>query len=97
MSYICGKFICENLGLLKEHGGMTSFSCKNQILENWVHWNAGIHYMKLREIAKNCAGLFKFHLLLSFKFTWKWEPVQKMDGYWSVRNLLWSISGPQAL
>ena len=48
----------------------------------------------LREFAwncKNCTGLFRFHLLLSSKFTGKWKTIQKMDVNWFFRNFLWSI------
>ena len=68
------------------------------IVVEWLHFHVKIKYLKPECIeirkyitwiawsCKNCVGLFKFNLLLSYKFTTKWKAIQKMDGNWSVEK-----------
>ena len=90
------EFFFENLGLLKNMMELLHFYAKVRYLKTeciethgciaWMAWNS-----------ENCAGLCKFHLLLSSNFTRKWKTIQKVDANCSVRNLLRSIPGSQAL
>ena len=59
--------------------------CENleKIISEWLHFHVKIKYLKIK-----CTEMLECI---------KWKTVQNLDGNWSVRNLLWSIPGPQAL
>ena len=71
---------------IKERDELTSFSCKNWILENWLHWNARIHNLDLREIVKTVLVFLRFtyYCILNLPETEKQSKKWMVTGLWEI-------------